>query len=96
MSHVLTSKIPHSLLYRLEEASTQQGKSKGALVREALEMLLRTGSSPREQIRNVTELLLKKKKPRIKVDWNELRKKAAVSTGLSPEEEVLKFRRRRL
>lgn len=98
MSHVLTVKIPHPVLHRLEEVCSSEGKTKGALVREAIESFLK-GKKEVEghmaKFRRATTALLKGKKPKGKVDWEELRRVASsVETGMTPEEEVLRSRRR--
>ena len=95
MSHVFTLKLPHPLLHRLEEVSRQEGKSKGAYLREALQIVLAQKSSPLDRVRQITENLLKKKKTKATVDWDELKKKIGAAS-LSPEEEVLRSRRRRM
>lgn len=104
MSHVLTVKIPHSLLHQLEGASRRQSKSKGALVREAIEKWLKAGSAGNDQkdrqewIRKATEAMLRGKKVpyRRTVDWETIQKKAAAGAphDMTPEEEVMAFRRR--
>lgn len=100
MSHVLTVKIPHSLLNQLEEESQREGKSKGAVVREAVQHFLRRRprkEDPNEIFRKATEAMLKGKKfrPPHKIDWEAIRKKAAATApDMAPEEEVMAFRRR--
>lgn len=97
MSHLLSVKIPHSLLHSLEEVSQQQGVSKGAVVRDALEDFLQRWNYANNSIQKITQNLLKKKKNRgKKVDWDELRKLASLNPYISPEEEVRMHRRRGL
>lgn len=102
MPHVLTVKISHPLLERLEKASRIRGKSKGAFVREAIEKELFQKAAPfdegLERIRAATESMRQGKRIKVKVDWERLRRKAALGTppGMTPEEEVRLHRRRGL
>jgi predicted DNA-binding protein len=100
MSHVLTVKIPHPLLDRLEEVAHQKGRSKGALVREAIESHLGKTAAAHpgtDEIAHATEAILKGKRSRLKVDWKEIHRMArGVPLSLSPEEEVRRARRRGL
>lgn len=100
MSHVLTLKIPHPLLNRLERVAGREGRSKGSVVREAIERLLeRKGDKdPGDlDIRAITEAHFKNRRLKIKVDWEELRRKASEGApSISPEEEVRQSRWRRL
>jgi hypothetical protein len=100
LSHVLTLKIPHPLLNRLEGVCQMAGKSKGATVREAIELLLEKISHQGGEllrIKGITECLFAGKTTKARVDWGQLRQKASGGPGLiSPEEEVLQSRRRRL
>jgi hypothetical protein len=68
-------------------------------VRAAVKHFLRqesTEESTTETIQNITKALFQKKSIKTKVNWDELRRKARSDTGLSPEEEVMQYRRRRL
>ncbi len=97
MTSVFTIKMAPPLLKELAIAARHTGKSRGALVREALQLLLAQRVSAAAQIAVITEALAKKKKPRLKVDWEEIR--ACCSAGsekLTPEEEVRLARRRHL
>jgi predicted DNA-binding protein len=100
MSHVLTVKIPHPLLDRLEMVCSSEGKTKGALVREAVEKMLEEKSEQEEglaRIRRVTDAHLKGKRVKAKVDWERLRRKAMESApDMTPEEEVRYHRTRGL
>ena len=59
MSHLLTVKIPESLLAHLQQKALGRAKSKGALVREALEEFLLKSSSQTSQIEEITNHLKK-------------------------------------
>lgn len=89
---VFTIKLPNHLLKKLDEASDTTGESKGALVREALkkylsEVLEQVGF--KERFNKITKAMMQgKKPPKSDVDWDELRRKAQVDTGMTPEEEV--------
>ena len=100
MSHVLTLKVPHPLLERLKKVAYGEGKSRGAVVREAIEKLLKEKSEDKngqDLFQRATEAYLKGKTIKVKVDWEELRRKASEGApSISPEEEVLQGRRRRL
>jgi len=99
MSHVLTVKIPHPLLDRLEKVCSSEGKSKGALVREAIESFLK-GKNEFEghlvRFRNATEAMFRGKKSKVKVDWEKIYREARVPMEISPEEEVRRGRLRGL
>ena len=99
MSHVLTVKIPHPLLNRLEEVCSQEGKSKGALVREAIESFLK-GRKEIEghlaKFRRATEAMFKGKKVKGRVDWEKIYREARVPMDITPEEEVRRGRLRGL
>ncbi len=97
MSNVFTIKMTQPMIQELAIVARQMGKSRGALVREALQLLLAQRVSEAAQIGSITEALPSKKKPRVKVDWEEIR--ACCSTGpedLTPEEGVRLARRRYL
>ncbi len=100
MSHVLTLKVPHPLLERLERAARSEGKSKGAVVREAVEKLLEEKSQQEgglARTREITEAHLNGKRVRVKVDWDRLRQKAMESApDMTPEDEVRYHRTRGL
>lgn len=100
MSHVLTVKIKPSLLSRLEKRCAQEGKTKGAVVREAVERLLEEKQeydANLSRIRRVTKAYLEGKSVKSKVDWSDLRKKAMASAPeMTPEEEVRYHRTRGL
>ncbi len=99
MSHVLTVKIPHPLLDRLEKACSNEGKSKGALVREALESFLKNKKEVEGHLarfRKATEAMIKGKKFKVKVDWERLYRDAHVPMDITPEEEVRRGRLRGL
>ncbi|MBI2067435.1 MAG: hypothetical protein HYT77_05430 [Deltaproteobacteria bacterium] len=89
-------KLPESLLDRLEQASSEKGCSKGSLIRQALEKILTEETSHLERIAEATESMKKNKKPRRKIDWSLLRQKLSGKTRMSPEEEVIRHRRRSL
>ena len=95
MSHVLTLKVSPSLLNRLEKRCSQEGRSKGAVVREAIEKLLEEEDNL-ALIRKITEAHLKGKKIKVKVDWESLYKEAHVPMDITPEEEVRRGRLRGL
>lgn len=97
MSHVLTIKLPHPLLDQLEDACTRAGKSKGAVLREALMKWLETSPQTAFNIEGITDRLRSGKPPRLRADWELLRRKASASRpALTPEEEVSRHRRRSL
>ncbi|MBI2335637.1 MAG: hypothetical protein HYU97_02605 [Deltaproteobacteria bacterium] len=97
MNHLLSFKLPTGLFSSLEATAKQEGVSKGALVRKALEKFLNKPTSKSEQIKKITKgLLMRKKISPPKIDWNYLREKVSTKQRLSPEEEVLASRRRNL
>lgn len=90
-------KMTPPLLKELGVAARQTGKSRGALVREALQLLLAQRVSAAAQIAGITEALAGNKKPRLKVDWEEIRARCSAGPeDLTPEEEVRLARRRYL
>ncbi len=99
MSHVLTVKIPHPLLDRLEKVCSSEGRTKGALVREAIESFLK-GRKEIEghlaKFRRATEAMFKGKKVKAKVDWEKIYREAHVPMDITPEEEVRRGRLRGL
>lgn len=99
MSHVLTVKIPHPVLNRLEEVCASEGKTKGALVREALEAFLK-GKKEVEghlaKFRSATEAMFRGKKVKARVDWEKIYREARVPMDITPEEEVRRGRMRGL
>jgi len=100
MSHLVSVKIPSPLHSRLDSVCRVSGKSKGAVVREALHLLLGQTNDEQarlEKIRQVTRAIVSGKKCRTTLNLKILRNKLSYSpTRLSPEDEVLEFRRRRL
>jgi predicted DNA-binding protein len=97
MPHVLTVKISHPLLDRLEKVCSHEGKSKGAMIREAVEKLLEEKSEKEGslmRIRKITEAHIKGKKVKIRADWEEIYRQARVPMDLTPEEEVRRGRLR--
>lgn len=96
MNSMLTFKLPQSLLHQLEAEAQNQGISKGALVREAVQSYFKeTTRNQMEKIKRATMNLLKGKKSKSKVDWKAIEKEARSYTGpLTPEEEVRHSRRR--
>ena len=100
MSQVFTVKMPESLFERLQDASVAQGKSKGAVVREAVEQWLARSPAQAERIEAITRALRQQKRPRLRpeegVDWEALRHQAAKGAAGRPEDEVQRTRRRGL
>lgn len=96
MSHVLTVKIPHSLLQRLDELSRKEGRSKGALVRWAIERFLQGASAESSQVERITEAFMKGKNPKMRTDWKMLYAQTRKPSSMTPEEEVRRSRRRDL
>jgi len=97
MTRLLSFKLPSGLFSSLETTSKQEGVSKGALVRKALEKFLNKPTSESEQIKKITKgLLMRKKISAPKIDWDYLREKVSAKQQLTPEEEVLASRRRNL
>lgn len=96
MSRVFATKIPEPLLARLEEASQKEHKSKGALIRTALENFLNEREEERlAPIARITEAHFRNKKIKGKIDWTDIYRKAHLSApDCSPEEEVRRSRRR--
>lgn len=96
MSRVFATKIPEYLLVRLEETSQREHKSKGALIRKALENFFEGEQVEQvDQISRITEAHFHNKKLKISVNWGNIYKKAALShPHLTPEEEVTRVRRR--
>ena len=94
MSQVFSIKMPPFLYDSLEKASHRLGQSKGALVRQALEMFLSQSISHTEQIQKITQALSQKKKTRFKVNWKDIYQKTRGASDLTPEEEVRKHRLR--
>ena len=99
MSHVLTVKIPHPLLDRLEKVCSTEGKTKGALVREAIESFLKNKKEIEGHLarfRKATEAMFRGKKVKTKVDWEKIYREADVPMEMTPEEEVRRGRLRGL
>lgn len=98
MLAILSFKLPKPLLHKLESSAKNRGLPKGALIREAISLYLETKKNDEEQITRITLAYLKNKKIKgeTKVDWERLRAKCASPMDISPEEEVLRSRRRRL
>lgn len=96
MSHVFTLKLPHPLLGRLESVSRLEGKSKGSYIRELLQNALGRDPTSEERVTRVTQALMRDKKIRVNVDWDDLRRQAMGGSDLAPEEEVRQYRRRGL
>lgn len=97
MSHILSFKLPYDLLDRLEKFSRVSGTSKGALVRKGLELLLQKSETSRASWEALTEAMRSNRRTKVKVDWEELRRKAQASApSMTPEEEVRYHRRRGL
>jgi predicted DNA-binding protein len=87
--------VPYSS--RLEKRCAQEGRSKGAVVREAIEDLLErsvTKESNLPSIEEITEALRKGKKIKVKADWDEIYRQARVPMDITPEEEVRRGRLR--
>lgn len=99
MSHTLSVKIPHALLKDLQEVAEKRGLSKGATVRKALEAFIGGASEPdkgEHLIRKATDAMKRGRFFNRSVDWDKIRKRTAVPLAISPEDEVLAFRRRHL
>lgn len=96
MSHILTIKLPHPLLQELAAAASQSGVSKGALVRQALELFLKAKSGFIAKIEAITRAHKRNKKSHSKVNWDEIYAATRVPQPVSPEEEVRQSRRRGL
>lgn len=96
MNHILSIKLPQSLLQELDRAAAQEGTSKGALVRQALESFLKTKSGVLERIKAITRSHMLHKKSRTKVNWDDIYAATRVPQPISPEEEVRISRRRGL
>lgn len=92
----MTLKMSEELLERLEQRSQAEGCSKGALLREVLRRYLEGGMDLLDQVTQLTELLRRGKKPRLRVDWEALRRKCEAPAGMTLEEEMSLHRRRRL
>jgi hypothetical protein len=86
-----------SLMNRLEKRCATEGRSKGALVRDAVEKLLQTPlewKSKWPSIEEITEALMKGKRLKVKLDWDEIYRQARVPMDITPEEEVRRGRMR--
>jgi len=98
MPHVLTLKVTPSLLHRLEKRCAQEGRSKGAVVRDAIEHHLEKGAAETASpsVEEITVAMIRGKSVRLKADWTELRQKARAGApkDMTPEEEV-RFHRTR-
>jgi hypothetical protein len=98
MSRVLTLKVTPSLMHRLEKKCAQEGRSKGAVVREAIENHLESAATESNgpSVEKITEAMMRGKTFRLKADWAELRRKAreGAPNDMTPEEEV-RFHRSR-
>ena len=98
MPHVLTLKVTPSLLHRLEKKCAQEGRSKGAVVREAIEHHLNRDMPPSAgpSVEEITAAMIRGKTIPYKKDWTELRRKARAGApkDMTPEQEV-RFHRTR-
>lgn len=99
MQHVVTLKMNSDLFNKLESYSKQMGSSKGATIRQAIELQLKQECGESERIQKATQALLAGTKSRkASLNWDEIKKEAAkgIVSGMKPEEEVQIFRRRGL
>jgi len=96
MNQVMTFKMPDDLLEKLESRSRIEGRSKGALLREVLRRYLEEGMDFIDQITKITDTLRWGRVPRVRVDWEILRKKCQAPAGMTLEEEMHTHRGRRL
>lgn len=95
MSHILSIKLPHPLLQELDSASAREGVSKGALVRQALELFLRQNTLA-QQVARITRTLRKRSTSKHRPDWTDIYAKTRIDTGMTVEEEIARSRRRNL
>lgn len=95
---ILTIKLPDSLAQDLGLESEALNMAKGAVVREALANYLKTKKSTlADQVKTATLDMLKgKKRKKISINWQSLREKCRIDSGLTPEEEVRLSRNRGL
>lgn len=96
MSHILSIKLPHPLLQELDAASAREGVSKGALVRQALELFLKKKTGFVAKIEAITHAHRHHKKPRSKLNWDDIYAITRAPQPISPEEEIRLSRRRGL
>lgn len=94
MNSMLTFKLPQSLLHQLEAEAQNQGISKGALVREAVQSYFKkTTRNQMEKIKRATLRLIQGKKSKNKLKIEEIRAELAKHpTTMTPEEEVRYYR----
>lgn len=95
MSHILSIKLPHPLLEELDVASRQAGVSKGALIRQALELFLQQNTLA-QQVARITHTLRKRPSSKQRPDWTDIYAKTRIDTGMTVEEEIARSRRRNL
>lgn len=95
---IFTVKLPDELASDLGLESQAIGVTKGAVVREALKLYLKSKKSTlADQIKQATQDMAAGKKSKKEwVDWQALRAKCQVDTGMTPEEEVRLSRTRNL
>lgn len=95
MSHILSIKLPHPLLQELDNASTREGVSKGAIVRQALELFLRQNTLT-QQVARITRTLRKRSSSKLRPDWTDIYAKTRINTGMTVDEEIARSRRRNI
>lgn len=95
---IFTVKLPDELASDLGFESHAIGMTKGAVVREALKLYLKSKKSTLvDQIKQATQdMMAGKKSKKTRVDWQALRIKCQVDMELTPEEEVRLSRTRNL
>lgn len=95
---ILTVKLPDELSQDLLLESQALHMTKGAVVRAALKSYIKTKKSTLiDQIKTATQDMHQNKRHQKRLmDWQVLRKKCQINTGMTPEEEVQRSRSRGL
>lgn len=92
----MTVKVPLPLLSLVDQRARQWGVSKGEVLRQALRLFLGQSGGMQELVRSITQDLWRQKKGRSTVDWQTIFRKTRQPMAQSPEDEVLRSRRRGL
>ncbi|MBU0505456.1 MAG: ribbon-helix-helix protein, CopG family [bacterium] len=92
---IFSFKLNPTLFEKLQKCAQESGESKGTLIRNALEDYLEKNKDFKTRIKNLTNKLIKPNQNK-KPNWDSIHKYTRIETDETPEEEVLRTRRRGL
>jgi metal-responsive CopG/Arc/MetJ family transcriptional regulator len=97
MNRVFTIKMSESLYAQLDLQAQEEGLSRGALVRLALKKMLKKRQPLLDRLQRITQSLAQGKMAhRSQTNWKGIYAQTRKAVTLSPEEEVMRSRRRGL